>query len=109
MLACPPQTTGQANFIVYLSVFYYILQYGLILSLAIRNTKNVYSTLDLLSITFLKAYVIFKVIFFSILINADMPTYVKWLDSKAISLTMTLLVLIFSIFLTFIRLKDDRL
>lgn len=94
---------GFVDFNPWLGCFYYLLQYSLFFAFAKGIGKYVYYSLDLLSLSFFKAYVVFKFIFFSLLLNSDLPTYVKWMDSKPISLILSLLVLVFTCFLNCIK------
>ena len=103
MLLCPPiERSGQSDFQVWLRVFYYLLIYALFLYFAIKLTKHTYYSLDLFFLLFFKIYVVFKFIFFLILINKDLPTYDKALDSKPVSLILSLSVFIVVIISKFI-------
>lgn len=94
---------GFVDFNPWLGCFYYLIQYGLFFYFAIRIGKHVYYSLDLFSLSFFKAYVVFKFVFFSLLINSDMSTYIHWLDCKAISLILSVSVLIFTFALNVLR------
>lgn len=91
---------GYVDFNPILGVFYYLLQYGLFFAFAQGLVKHTYYSLDLFSLLFFRIYVVFKFVFFSLLINSDMPTYIKWLDSKLITLILSLSILVFTIILT---------
>lgn len=88
---------------VWLRTFYYILQYGLILFLAINIRKHTYNSVDLLSLLFLIVYSIGKLVFFVFLINKDMPIYIKFLDSKTISIIYSIFLLCLTIMINLIR------
>jgi hypothetical protein len=94
---------GYVNFNPWLGVFYYLLQYGLFFALAQGLVKQTYYSLDIFSLLFFRTYVVFKFIFFSLLINSDMPTYIKWLDSKLISTILSLSIILFTLALTVIN------
>jgi len=101
---CPQSTMVIKPFFdIFRRVFYYLLQYGAFFVLSsILLTKINYST-DIFSLTVFKYYVLFKFIFFTFLINSDMPTYIKWMDSKVISISCSILMLIFTATLTILR------
>lgn len=87
---------GYIEFSPWLGCLYYLLQYALLFIFANGIGKHVYYSLDLLYLSFFKVYVIFKFVFFSLLINSSMPTYLHWLDSKVISLILSISVLLFT-------------
>jgi len=106
MLACPQHSTkGQANLLAYIYVFYYLIQYSALSWFAIRLTSIVHHTVDFYSINFLKLFFIFRFIFFSLLINEDMPTYIHRIDSKLDSSIFISFLLVISICVTALKLK----
>ena len=88
---------GYIDFSPFLGVFYYLLQYGLFYIFAWDKGKRTYYSLDILSLSFFKAYAVFKFVFFSLLINSDMPTYIYWLDNKPVSFILSLSILVFTV------------
>lgn len=94
---------------VWLRCGYYILQYGTLFYLLrfiyksnfrIRTNLN---KLDLFSLRFLMLYAIFRLVLYSFLLDKSMPTYLAVLDSKCITLSLSLLVLVFTCFLNCIK------
>jgi len=103
MLAYPTSSmVGYTNFKPWLGVMFSLLTYGLFFAFAQGFVKHTYYSLDIFSLLFFRIYIIFKFIFFSLLINSDMPTYLKWLDSKTVSLVLSLFILVFTLALNFI-------
>lgn len=94
---------GYVDFNPILGVFYYLLQYSLFFAFAQGLVKHTYYSLDLFSLLFFRVYVVFKFVFFSLLINCDMPTYINWLDSKIITLTLSASILIFTVIFNNLR------
>lgn len=86
--------------------FYYLIQYGMFFYFAQSLVPKTYYSLDIFSLKFFRIYVVFKFVFFSLLINSDMPTYIKCLDSKLNSLICSISILLFTV--GFIFLDYDR-
>ena len=91
---------GYVEFNPLLGVFYYLIQYAALFLFARGLVKHTYYSLDILSLLFFRIYVAFKFIFFSLLINSSMPIYISWLDSKCISLILSISILVFTIILS---------
>lgn len=94
---------------VWLRCFYYIIQYGTLFYLVrfiyksnFRIRTNL-KKLDLFSLRFLMLYAIFRLVLYSFLLDKSMPTYMAILDSKIITLSLSLLVLVFTCFLNCIK------
>jgi hypothetical protein len=101
MLACPSNShMGQANFYAWLRCSKYILIYGMIFILVVSNQKYIKFDLDKISLRFLKIYTSFQLIFYVFLLNTDLPTYIYWMDSKIIGLSIAILIFCFNIFLS---------
>lgn len=80
-------------------VFYALIQYSALFYFVHQcRKKSSYST-DIFSALFMQVYCVFKFIFFSLLINQDVPTYIHWLDSKLIAIILTLATLVFTAFI----------
>lgn len=94
---------GYVDFSPWRSVFFYFMIYSMMFYWAQSAVKHTFYSLDLFSLLFFRIYLIFKFVFFSLLINSDMPTYVKWLDSKAISLGLSIFILVFTIALNVLK------
>jgi hypothetical protein len=82
---------------------FYVLLYGGFLYFVFRSTSTVNYSLDIFSCLFLKIYLGFKVVFFCFLLDKDLPFYIKALDSKEVSLGLSLFVLVFTIALFIIN------
>lgn len=82
---------------------YYILQYGVMFALACGLTKHIFYSLDILSLLFFKIYVCFKLVMFSFLLAKYLPTYIAFLDSKLITLLLSLFILVFTVILFFLN------
>ena len=93
---------GYIDFNPFLSCFFYFLVYGLFFYFAEISTQLMNCKIDRISISFFKMYVVFKFVFFSCLINSDMPTYISWLDSKIISLILSISILILTVIINII-------
>lgn len=91
---------------IWMRCFYYIIQYGSFFYLVHFIYKSNFRIrtnlrkIDLFSLRFLMIYSIFRLILYSFLLDKSMPTYMKCLDSKIITLTLTLAILIFTIILS---------
>jgi hypothetical protein len=87
---------------VWLRCFYYIIQYSTLFYLVrfiyksnFRIRTNL-KKIDLFSLKFLMVYALFRLILYSFLIDKDMPTYVSIIDSKIITFSLSISVLLFT-------------
>lgn len=109
MLSYPTKAMiGYTNFKPWLGVFFSLLTYSCFFIFALLVTPITFYSLDIFSLLFFKIWIVFKFIFYSLLINSDMPTYIKWLDSKLISVIFSIFIIIFTIAFTFIVYDRDK-
>lgn len=76
---------------------YYLTAYSFAFYLLHSIQKNASWSVDIFCIYFAKAYIIFKFVFYCVLIQNDMPTYISWMDSKVISIILSICVLLFTL------------
>jgi len=93
---------GKANFYTYLRVSYYILQYFLTLGIAKFGLKYAVNV-DRFALKFVCIFATYKLIFFSLIINNDLPTYISIVDSKLVSIGVSLFLFIVSFIIWFKR------
>jgi hypothetical protein len=89
--------------LVWLRVSSNLLAYGSLFYFGIFAYSKTYNSLDLFSLQFFTIYCGFKFVFFSLLLNKDLPTYTNWLNSKILVICLTLSIIVFTLAFNLIR------
>jgi di/tricarboxylate transporter len=73
---------GIYNHHVYLRVFFYLCQYGIIFTLALWIFKQLINPISKIALFSLMIFSAGMFIFHALLINKNLPTYIDWCDSE---------------------------